>query len=96
MKTKEDEKFNYCLIVLFAFVGSARDFALLHINTKWNQSNDYDLRGIRHKVKMAFWRINLSIKIADQSVPTIILFDKNSKPRGQWQADLSFKIAVDK
>jgi len=29
-------------------------------------------------------------------VPTIILFDKNGKPRGQWQADLSFKINVSK
>ncbi len=86
------------LIVLFAFVSSAQDFTLLHINAKWNQSNDYDLRGIRHaKVKMAFLEDqSAQLKSQIKSVPTIILFDKNSKPRGQWQADLSFKITVDK
>ena len=43
------------LFALFAFASSAQDYTLLHINAKWNQSNDYDLRGIRHaKVQMAF------------------------------------------
>jgi|TARA_R100000231_G_scaffold139583_1_gene121410 hypothetical protein len=86
------------LIVLFAFVSSAQDFTLLHINAKWNQSNDYDLRGIRHaKVQMAFLEDqSAQLKSQIKSVPTIILFDQNSKPRGQWQADLSFKITVPK
>jgi hypothetical protein len=29
-------------------------------------------------------------------VPIIILLDKNGKPRGQWKADLSFKITATK
>ena len=86
------------LFALFAFASSAQDYTLLHINAKWNQSNDYDLRGIRHaKVKMAFLEDqNAELKSQIKSVPTIILFDKNGKPRGQWQADLSFKINVSK
>jgi len=29
-----------------------------------------------------------------KSVPTIVLIGKDGKPKGQWQADLSFKLTV--
>ena len=87
----------YVLFVLFVFVQSnAQDLTLLHINAKWNQSNDFNLRGIKNvKVQMAFLEDQIpSIKEQIKSVPTIILLDKNGKPRGQWQADLTFKLTV--
>ena len=36
------------ILLMFAFVANAQDITLLHVNAKWNQSNDYNLRGIRH------------------------------------------------
>jgi len=87
----------YVLFVLFVFVQSnAQDLTLLHINAKWNQSNDFNLRGIKNvKVQMAFLEDQIpSIKEQIKSVPTIILLDRDGKPRGQWKADLSFKITA--
>ena len=87
----------YVLFVLFVFVQSnAQNLTLLHINAKWNQSNDYNLRGIKNaKVQMAFLEDQIpSIKSQIKSVPTIILLDRNGKPRGQWKADLTFKITA--
>ena len=36
------------------------------------------------------------MKAQIKSVPTIILLDKNGKPRGQWKAGLSFKVEATK
>ena len=73
------------ILLMFAFVANAQDITLLHINAKWNTSNDYNLRGIRHaKVLM--------VNLEDQSAELII--GKDGKPKGQWQADLSFKLTV--
>ena len=42
------------ILLMFAFTASSQELTLLHVNAKWNESNDYDLRGIRHaKVIMA-------------------------------------------
>tara|TARA_R100000654_G_scaffold178_2_gene628 strand:+ start:4077 stop:4400 length:324 start_codon:yes stop_codon:yes gene_type:complete len=84
------------LLLMFAFVASAQDITLLHVNAKWNQSNDYNLDRIRNaKVLM----VNLEdqkeeLKSQIKAVPTIVIIGKDGKPKGQWQADLSFKIDV--
>ena len=84
------------LLLMFAFVASAQDITLLHVNAKWNQSNDYNLDRIRNaKVLM----VNLEdqkeeLKSQIKAVPTIVIIGKDGKPKGQWQADLSFKINV--
>tara|TARA_R100001443_G_scaffold115195_1_gene132410 strand:- start:2215 stop:2562 length:348 start_codon:yes stop_codon:yes gene_type:complete len=87
----------YVLFVLFAFAKTnAQDLTLLHINAKWNESNNYNLRGIKGaKIQMAYLEDqSSSIKSQIKSVPTIILLDKNGKPRGQWKAGLSFVITA--
>ena len=84
------------ILLMFAFISNAQDITLLHINAKWNTSNDYNLRGIRHaKVLM----VNLEDQSAElksqiKAVPTIVIIGKDGKPKGQWQADLSFKLNV--
>ena len=91
---------NLITILLLFVVTSvtAQDLTLLHINAKWNTQNDYDLRGIKNvKVQNAFLEDQkASIKEGITSVPVIILLDKYGKPRGQWKADLSFKITINK
>ena len=86
------------ILVLFAFIATAQDYTLMHINAAWNQSNNFDLRGIKEaKVQFALLEDQApSLRKQIKSVPLIILLDKNGKPRGQWTADLSFKITATK
>jgi len=85
-------------VLLFAFIATAQDYTLMHINAAWNQSNNFDLRGIKEaKVQFALLEDQApSLRQQIKSVPLIILLDKNGKPRGQWTADLSFKITATK
>ncbi len=85
------------IILLFVVANvTAQDLTLLHINAKWNQSNDYNLDRIRNvKVTMAKLEDQKpELKAQIKAVPTIILIGKDGRPKGQWQADLSFKINV--
>ncbi len=93
------KKFILCVIfVLVASFVHSQDVTLLQINAKWNQSNNYDLRGLKNcKVRMTLIEdLNPSMRAQIKSLPTIILLDKNGKPRGQWVANLSFKITATK
>ena len=85
-------------VLLLCSIGNAQDFTLMHINAKWNQSNNYNLRGIKNaKIQYALLEDQApSIRQQIKSVPIIILLDENGKPRGQWKADLSFKITATK
>jgi len=85
-------------VLLIAFIATAQDYTLMHINAAWNQSNNFDLRGIKEaKVQFALLEDQApSLRQQIKSVPLIILLDKNGKPRGQWTADLSFKITATK
>ena len=88
------------LIVLFASViSNAQDYTILHINSTWNSKNDYKdlykIKGVK-VIKVLLEDQNPSIKNQIKSVPTIILYDnKTQKPRGQWSADLSFKLKIE-
>jgi hypothetical protein len=86
------------VLFMFAFVASAQDLTLLHINAEWNQSNDFDLRGINHaKIIMARLEDQKpSLKASIKSVPTVVLLDKNGRPQGQWAAGLNFKLNIEK
>jgi|TARA_R100001463_G_scaffold8855_1_gene26843 hypothetical protein len=86
------------ILLLSAFVATAQDYTLMHINAKWNQSNNFDLRGIKEaKVQFALLEDQApSLRAQIKSVPIIILLDKEGKPRGQWKANLSFKITASK
>jgi hypothetical protein len=86
------------ILLMFAFTATAQDLTLLHVNAKWNQSNDFDLRGIKH-VKVIMARLedqSESLKASIKSVPTVVLLDKNGKPKGQWAAGLNFKLNIEK
>jgi len=86
------------ILILFAFTATAQDYTLMHINAKWNESNNFDLRGIKGaKVQMAYLE-DQKVSLRDQikAVPLIILLDKDGKPKGQWKAGLSFKITASK
>ena len=91
---------NLITIILLAFacIASAQDYTLMHINAKWNESNNYNLRGIKGaKIQMAYLEDQKpSLQAQIKSVPIIILLDKSGKPRGQWKAGLSFKITATK
>jgi|TARA_R100001463_G_scaffold16721_2_gene43207 hypothetical protein len=86
----------YVLFVLLVCSLNAQDLTLMHINAKWNQSNNYNLRGIKNaKIQYALLEDQApSIRKQIKSVPIIILLDEYGKPRGQWKADLSFKITA--
>jgi len=86
------------ILMLSALIVTAQDYTLMHINAKWNQSNNFDLRGIKEaKIQYALLEDQApSLRAQIKSVPIIILLDKNGKPRGQWKANLSFKITVSK
>lgn len=88
----------YVFFVLFLCSLNAQDLTLMHINAKWNQSNNYNLRGIKNcKIQYALLEDQApSIRKQIKAVPIIILLDKNGKPRGQWKADISFKITATK
>jgi hypothetical protein len=81
------------LICSFSF---SQDMTVLHINAKWNQSNDYNLNRIKHaKVLMLFLEEQKpELKSQIKSVPTIVLIGKDGKPKGQWSAGLAFKLEV--
>jgi len=86
------------ILLMFAFTATAQDLTLLHVNAKWNESNDYDLRGIKH-AKIIMARLEdqkASLKQSIRSVPTVVLLDKNGRPLGQWAAGLNFKLILEK
>jgi len=84
------------ILILSALVATAQDYTLMHINAKWNQSNNFDLRGIKEaKVQFALLEDQApSLRAQIKSVPIIILLDKDGKPKGQWSAGLAFKLEV--
>ena len=86
----------YVLFVLLVCSLNAQDLTLMHINAKWNQSNNYNLRGIKNaKIQYALLEDQApSLRKQIKSVPIIILLDQYGKPRGQWKADISFKITA--
>ena len=86
------------ILILFALTATAQDYTLMHINAKWKENNNFDLRGIKGaKVQMAYLE-DQKASLRDQlkAVPLIILLDKDGKPRGPWKAGFSFKITSSK
>ncbi len=86
------------LLLFFAINIQAQSIKLIHINAKWNQENNYPhLRGLKNvNIQMVFLEDQTQeLKSKIKAVPVILLIDKNGKPRGQWQADLTFKLTVE-
>ena len=86
------------LLLFFAANIQAQNIKLIHINAKWNQDNNYPhLRGLKNvNIQMVFLEDQTQeLKSKIKAVPVILLIDKNGKPRGQWQADLTFKLTIE-
>jgi hypothetical protein len=86
------------LLLFFAVNIQAQSIKLIHINAKWNQDNNYPhLRGLKNvNIQMVFLEDQTQeLKSKIKAVPVILLIDKNGKPRGQWQADLTFKLTIE-
>jgi len=84
------------LFILFGFSASAQDVTVIHFNYKWNERNNYNLRGLQNaKVQYAWLEEQPDhIKKSITSVPVIAILDKNGKVKMQYSADISFKIQV--
>lgn len=85
------------LTLLFTCLSMAQ-YEVLHINSAWNSRHDLDIKGLKNaKVKyMLLDDQNPSFKQQIKSVPTIIILDKNKKPKGMWNGGIALKLKVTK
>ena len=85
--------------LFFSFLASAQEsLTVIHFNYKWNQRNDFNLRGLKNAKVQYAWledqpeEITKSIK----AVPVIVILGKDGKVKMQYTADISFKINATK
>jgi len=90
------------ILILITFLFSINSFSqevtLLYVNSTWNKSNDYKYLNLLDNVKVLKANYDdqpVKFKNQIKSVPAIILFDKNKKPKRIWQGGLSMKLIVD-
>ena len=89
----------FIAFMLFGFLASAQQkLTVIHFNYKWNQRNDYNLRGLQNCVVQYAWLEEQPKKIVEtiKTVPVIVILDRNGKVKMQYAADLSFKIQASK
>ena len=79
--------------MLFGFSASAQDVTVIHFNYKWNDRNNYNIRGLKNAKLQYAWLEEQpeSVKRTIKAVPVVVIL-KNGKVRGQFAADLSFEI----
>jgi len=89
----------FIAFMLFGFLANAQEkLTVIHFNYKWNQRNDYNLRGLQNcKVEYA-WLEEQPKKIVEtiKTVPVIVILGRDGKVKMQYAADLSFKIKASK
>ena len=80
--------------LLSVFFISAQDLTLMHVNAKWNQSNNYNLRGVKNcKIQYALLEDQApSLRAQITSVPIIILLDKNGNLEDNGKQDLVLRL----
>tara|TARA_R110001606_G_scaffold348178_1_gene497670 strand:- start:179 stop:502 length:324 start_codon:yes stop_codon:yes gene_type:complete len=90
------------ILILITFLFSINSFSqevtLLYVNSTWNKSNDYKYLNLLDNVRVLKADYDdqpIKFKNQIKSVPAIILFDKNKKPKRIWQGGLSMKLIVD-
>jgi|TARA_R100001463_G_scaffold56630_1_gene108708 hypothetical protein len=81
------------LFMLFGFSASAQDVTVIHFNYKWNDRNNYNIRGLKNAKLQYAWLEEQpeSVKRTIKAVPVVVIL-KNGKVRGQFAADISFEI----
>ena len=90
---------NLILIILLIF--GLNSFAqekvnVIHFNYKWNDRNNYDLRGIVNAKIQYAWLEDQPFHIRDniKTVPVVVILGRDGKVKMQYTADLSFKLKV--
>jgi hypothetical protein len=90
------------ILILITFLFSINSFSqevtLLYVNSTWNKSNRYKHLKSLNNVKILEANYDdqpVKFKNQIKSVPAIILFDKNKKPKRVWQGGLSMQLLVD-
>tara|TARA_R110002020_G_scaffold9010_4_gene36100 strand:- start:225 stop:551 length:327 start_codon:yes stop_codon:yes gene_type:complete len=85
----------FTTFMLFSFLASSQQrVTVIHFNYKWNDRNNYNLRGLEHaKIQYAWLEDQPEhIKKSITAVPVIVILGKDGKVKMQYSADISFKI----
>ena len=83
------------LFMLFGLFVNAQDkVTVIHFNYKWNDRNNYNLRGLQNAKVQYAWLEDQPENIVEtiRTVPVIVILGKDGKVKMQYAADLSFKI----
>ena len=83
------------LFMLFGFFVNAQDkVTVIHFNYKWNDRNNYNLRGLENAKVQYAWLEDQPENIVKtiRTVPVIVILGKDGRVKMQYAADLSFKI----
>ena len=83
------------LFILCGFFAHAQNqVKVIHFNYKWNDRNNYNIRGLQNAKLQYAWLEEQpeSVKQSITAVPVIVVIGKDGKVKGQFSADLSFEI----
>ena len=83
------------LFILCGFFAHAQNqVKVIHFNYKWNDRNNYNIRGLQNAKLQYAWLEEQpeSVKKSITAVPVIVVIGKDGKVKGQFSADLSFEI----
>lgn len=83
------------LFILFGFFVNAQDkVTVIHFNYKWNDRNNYNLRGLENAKVQYAWLEDQPENIVEtiKTVPVIVILGKDGRVKMQYAADLTFKI----
>ena len=86
------------LFILFSFAAKAQEgITVIHFNYKWNDRNNYNIRGLKNAKLQYAWLEEQpeNIKKSITAVPVIVIL-VDGKVKGQFAADISFKIQATK
>ena len=85
----------FIIFMLFSFAASSQQrVTVIHFNYKWNDRNNYNLRGLEHAKIQYAWLEDQPEHIVEtiKTVPVIVILGKDGKVKMQYAADSSFKI----
>ena len=87
------------LFILCGFFAHAQNqVKVIHFNYKWNDRNNYNIRGLQNAKLQYAWLEEQpeSVKQSITAVPVIVVIGKDGKVKGQFAADISFEIKATK
>lgn len=87
------------IFIFFSFLANAQDkVTVIHFNYKWNDRNNYNLRGLQNAKIQYAWLEDQPENIVEtiKTVPVIVIIGKDGRVKMQYAADLTFKIQATK